>query len=82
LLVGALLIVRRWRGRRVACGCLLVLCLASLVVQALALSSIREVWQISVHMSMLGVGAWLAAAGALGGGFFAGLAAATAEPRG
>lgn len=82
LLVAAMLIARRWRGRRLACGCLVVLCLASLVVQALALSDIREMIGGVISLGALGTGAWLAAAGTLVAGVLGALAAVLAEPRG
>ena len=81
VLTGALLVLRRWHGRRLACGALLVLCLANLVVQSLALFDIRETFGTSVHPGMWGTGAWLAAAGALAAGILAALAMATTEPR-
>lgn len=76
-LAGAMLPLRRWSGRRLACACLVVLCLADLLVQGLALSDIHETTGLAVRVGVLGAGAWLSAGGALAGGFLAAFAAAT-----
>ncbi|MCY2929911.1 MAG: hypothetical protein NTV86_10535, partial [Planctomycetota bacterium] len=75
-----LLPLRRWSGRRLACACLVVLCLADLLVQGLALSDIRKTTGLAVNVGALGVGAWLALGGALAAGFLAAFAAATTIP--
>ena len=81
VLAGALVFVPRWRGRRLACACLLVMCMGALIVQALALKEIRATYKLGGLLDALGAGAWLGTVGVAAAGVLAALAA-FCSPRG
>jgi len=55
---------RRWYGRRLMAVCLLLICLAGLVIQGMALHDIKDTYGILIRAASLGVGAWFSIAGA------------------